>query len=127
MPRDAWTPDRRRSDRQDVSFPLQARFDDNLALVSVRQLGTGGMIVETAHPLPAGRAVRVTLSTAADSLGPIDGRVAHSRLLLTQRDAAAPVYLTGVAFGAVTHEHAAGILAWLSAPPTDGRGFTDPS
>jgi hypothetical protein len=120
MPRDAWTPDRRRTDRQDVSFPLQARFDDNDALVSVRQLGMGGMIVETPHPLPAGRSVRVTLRTDADTLGPIDGRVAHSRLLLTQRQETVPVYLTGVAFGQVSHEHAAGIRAWLS-PPADER------
>lgn len=120
MVRDAWTPDRRRTNRQDVAFPLHARFDDSDTRVNVRQLGMGGMIVETVHPLPAGRAVRVTLGTDAQLLGPIDGRVAHSRLLLTQRREPSPVYLTGVAFGEITSEQAAGIDAWLSAPPCDG-------
>ena len=120
MSRDAWTPERRRSDRQDVVFALHARLDDNDTRVTVRQLGMGGMIVETSAPLPAGRAVRVTLGTDRESLAPIDGRVAHSRLLLNQRTAA-PVYLTGVAFGHITSAQAAGIKTWLSAP----RAVTD--
>lgn len=114
MSRDAWTPERRRSDRQNVVFTLHAQLDDNDTRVSVRQLGMGGMIVETSAPLPAGRAVRVTLGTETESVGPIDGWVAHSRLLLTQRTAT-PVYLTGVAFGHVTSAQAAAIGAWLSA------------
>lgn len=115
MTRDAWTPERRRSDRRVIPFPLPARIEGSDARAIVCELGEGGMVVESLAPLAAGTSVRVTLGTAPDAVGPIEGHVIHSRLILGRHAGDAPVYLAGVAFRRVTSEEAGRLAAWLSS------------
>lgn len=119
MTPDAWTPDRRRSDRHLLAWSLAARVEGTDAPLAVRELSAGGMVVEVASPLQVGVPLRFTLDSGTDVAGPMEGHVAHSRLILGQH-VDAPVCLVGVAFQHVAPAHADRIAAWLSA--TDRRG-----
>ena len=121
MLRDAWTPDRRRGDRRIVPFPLYAQLLGSDDPVRVRELGPGGMVVEAGRPLPAGAMVSLTLGSGADAIGPMEGHVAHSRLMLPQRHGETPVYLTGVALARMEPDHAVRVAAWLAAIDQHGH------
>jgi hypothetical protein len=117
---DFWTPDRRRSDRRVMPDHYQARLEGMHDPMRVRELGPRGIVVESGRPLTLGDAVRVVLGAAgSDGIGPLQGRVAHSRMLLAQRSGEPPVCLTGIAFDQVRPEHAARIAAVLAE--IDGR------
>jgi hypothetical protein len=122
MPQDAWTPDRRRSDRRRVTFPLMAEVEGIVSPAPVRELGSGGMVVECGRPLPAGARMTFSLGNGADATGPMEGHVAHSRLMLTQRHADTPVYLTGVAFIRIAPDQAARVAGWLAVIDQHGPG-----
>lgn len=122
MLRDAWTPDRRRGDRRIVTFRLHAQIEGTDAPARVRELGPGGMVIEAGRPLPAGAAVIFSLGDDADAIASMEGHVAHSRLMLTQRHDEPPVYLTGVAFARVAPDQAARVALWLAAIDHHGRG-----
>jgi hypothetical protein len=124
MRRDPWTPDRRRGSRRVVPFLLHARIDGTPAPVRIRQLGPGGMVVESPHPLLAGAAVTVSLGTGPKAVEPLQGQVAHCRLRLTFRPNEPAVYLVGVAFAQVTPVDAARIAAWLG--DIDDHGGSEP-
>ena len=115
MPRTLWTPDRRRGDRRLVPFLLHAHMQGADAPVRVHELGPGGMVVESARPLMAGDRVTFTLGSGADATGPMEGYVAHSRLILARRDGESPVCLAGVAFEHVTAVQWDRVAAWLAA------------
>ena len=86
----------------------------------VRELGPGGIVIESNRPLALGDAVRIVLGEAEpDGIGPLEGHVVHSRMLLAQRSGAAPVCLTGIAFEQVRPEHAGRLAAVLA--DIDGR------
>jgi hypothetical protein len=119
MPHDSWTPDRRRGNRRVVPFPLHARIHGTAEPVSVQELGPGGVVVESPCPLMAGAAVTLSLGTEPEGIGPLQGHVAHCRLLLPFRQGDRPMYLAGVAFDQITPVDAARIAAWLG--DIDGR------
>jgi len=86
----------------------------------VREMGPGGIVIESARPLALGDIVRFVLGEAGpDGIGPMEGHVAHSRMLLAQRSGALPVCLAGVTFDRVRPEHAARIATVLAE--IDGR------
>jgi len=120
MPRDSWTPDRRRGNRRVVPFPLHARIQGTAEPVSVQELGPGGMVVESPHALMAGDVVTFSLGTETQGIGPLKGHVAHCRLILPFRHGEPPVYLAGVAFEHVTPVDSARIAGWLG--DMDDRG-----
>lgn len=121
MLRDAWTPDRRRGDRRPVRLPLPVHIEGFDSPAHVCELGPGGMVLQTGGPLPAGSAVVFSLGLGADSSGPIEGRVTHSRLMLPQRHGDPPAYLTGVAFAHVTPDQADRVAGWLTAIDQHGH------
>lgn len=116
----SWVPDRRRSDRLLTPDHWQAWVAGVNGPMRVRELGPGGIVIESRLPLTLGDAVKVVLGAGGtDSIGPLQGKVAHSRMLLAQRSGEPPVCLTGVAFDQVKPEHAARIAAVLA--DIDGR------
>jgi hypothetical protein len=122
MLRDAWTHDRRRGDRRLVSFLLEAHIDGAESPARVRELGVGGMVVQAARAWPAGAIVSFSLGSGAEATGRMEGHVAHSRLMLSQRHEGSPVYFTGVAFARVTPDQVARVAAWLAAIDQRGSG-----
>ena len=90
------------------------------APLPVREMGSGGIVIESARPLLRGEAMRFVLhAPGADGIGPMEGHVAHSRMLLAPRSGAPPVCLAGVTFDRVEPEHAARLAAVLA--DIDGR------
>jgi len=114
MIRDGWAPDRRRADRRVVSFPLQVLVENGGDPMRVRELGTGGMVLEATRPLVSGGSLVFRLGSAGDTISPMRGRVAHSRLLLPTRIGEPPSYLVGVTFEHVTADHDAHIARLLA-------------
>jgi hypothetical protein len=120
---DGWAPDRRRSNRRLVPYPYRVWLDGADEPMRVRELGPGGIVIESARPLMRAAAVLVVLGTnGADGIGPLQGHVAHSRMLLAQRSGEPPVCLTGIAFDGVSPTHAARIATVLAdIDRQDGR------
>lgn len=112
---DAWTPDRRRADRRPVTFLFHATVAGEDAPWRVHELSPGGMVVESHRPLAAGDGLTFTLGRGDDAIGPVGGRVAHSRLILSVRYGEAPACLAGVAFEHVTTAQAAQLARVLHA------------
>ena len=112
---DAWTPDRRRADRRPVTFPFHAAVAGEDTPWRVHELSPGGMVVESRRPLAAGDCLTFTLGTGDDAIGPMDGHVAHSRLILAVRYGEPPACLAGVAFEHVTTAQAAQLARVLHA------------
>ena len=111
----SWAPDRRRSDRRLMPDHYRAWVEGVDDPMPVREMGPGGIVIESARPLALGDTVRFVLGAAGpDGIGPIEGHVAHSRMLLVQRSGAAPVCLAGVAFDRVSPEHAARVATVLA-------------
>ena len=112
---DSWAPDRRRSDRRLLPDDYQVWLDGADEPMRVRELGPGGIVIESARPLTLGDAVQFVLGAAGpDGIGPMRGHVAHSRMLLAQRSGEPPVCLTGIAFDRVEPQHAARIATVLA-------------
>ena len=115
MRQDSWTPDRRRSDRRLLPYRYLVWVEGANDPMRVRELGPGGIVIESARPLALGDAVNFVLGAAGpDGIGPMRGHVAHSRMLLAQRSGEPPVCLTGVAFDLVGPAHAARIATVLA-------------
>jgi hypothetical protein len=119
MIRDGWAPDRRRGDRRVVALSLQVLVESGGDLMRVHELGAGGMVLESTRPLASGGPLVFRLGLAGDTVGPIQGRVAHSRVLLPKRVGEPASYLAGVTFEHVTADHAAHIARLLAT--IDGR------
>lgn len=114
MMRDGWAPDRRRADRRVVSFSLQVVVESGSDPMRVHELSAGGMVLEATRPLVAGGPLVFRLGLDRDTVGPMRGRVAHSRLLLPKRVGEPPSYLAGVTFEHVTADQAAHIARLLA-------------
>jgi hypothetical protein len=118
-----WRPERRRTERHAVTFPLHVRLDggDGVRL-PVRGLSITGMVFESAEPLPTGSALVFTLDPPEQhgaGIGPIRGQVVHSRLVLPASASGAQVYVAGVAFAPVpadTRDRIARLLASVDDP-----------
>ncbi len=115
---DAWSLDRRRSERREVPFPLYARLagaDDATvpSTMRVSGLSVGGMVLDSSAPLPVDHRLSIVLAAPGGDIGPIAGRVVHSRMLLGTRSQAAPTYVAGVAFEAPSADTIAAIEALL--------------
>ena len=98
---ESWRPERRRTPRHPVSFPLHARVGDGVAeVLPVRGLSITGLVVESPEALPAGRLLSFTLEPddRLAAIGPVEGRVVHSRLVLPARPDGASTYVAGIAF-----------------------------
>lgn len=108
---DPWSPERRRNERREIPFPLHARvvggdvenatgtpLAAQTAPLRVSGLSVGGMVVESPAAFPVGRRLVLMLDAPDAALGPLPGRVVHSRLLLGQGPGAAPTYVAGIAF-----------------------------
>ncbi len=103
---DAWSPERRRNERRDVPFPLYAQIIDSTAgapaaeplRVRVSGVSVGGLVLESATLLPVDLRVSLTLASPDTDIGPLKGRIVHSRLMLAPRGDAAPSYVAGLAF-----------------------------
>lgn len=125
---DAWSLDRRRSERRDVPFPLHARLvgtgdaiEPSTARVS--GLSVGGMVIDSPAPLSVDDRLSIVLSAPGGDIGPIAGRIVHSRMLLGARSQAEPTYVAGVAFEVPSAEAIAAIEALLfslAGPPAPG-------
>jgi len=112
---DGWVPDRRRSDRRLVPDDYQVWLAGVDTPIRVRELGPGGIVIESSRPLTPGDAVHVVLAAnGPDRIGPLQGHVAHSRMLLAQRSGEPPVCLTAIAFDQVGPGQAARIAAVLA-------------
>lgn len=123
-----WAPDRRRVDRRVVSFSLQVLVESGGAPLQVHDLSAGGMVLEATRPLVAGAPLVFRLGNDRDTVGPMQGRVAHSRVLLPQRAGEPPSYLAGVTFEQVTADQAAHIARLLaSIDERRARRSQDPS
>lgn len=96
--RDSWTPDRRRADRRRVPFPMTATHLDTGVQWPVIEVGRLGIVIEAPGPLSVGTTVTVRVDADATSMGPLEARIAHSRLLLGARGTR-PIYLAGLSFG----------------------------
>jgi hypothetical protein len=99
-----WRPERRRSERHAVTFPLHVRLDGADARLPVRGLSITGMVFESAEPLPTGSPLVFTLDPPEQhgtGIGPISGHVVHSRLVLPASATGRRVYVAGVAFAPV--------------------------
>ncbi len=116
---DAWAPDRRRSDRRRVPPSYQARLQGQQEPMRVCELGPGGMVLASPRPWPVGESLMLILTADTDSIGPIRGRVAHSRVLLAGQLDEPHTCLVGVSFDQVTAEHSARIASLLAE--IDGR------
>ncbi|WP_239492880.1 PilZ domain-containing protein [Luteitalea sp. TBR-22] len=112
---DSWTPDRRRADRRPVTIACHAVVQGEDEPWRVHELSAGGMVVASTRPLAAGDSLRFTLGAGATTIGPLDGHVAHSRLILAVRYGEPPACLAGVAFQHVSPAHAAQLSALLQA------------
>ncbi|HTV01270.1 MAG TPA: PilZ domain-containing protein [Luteitalea sp.] len=98
---ETWRPERRRTPRHPVSFPLHARVGDGVGdVLPVRGLSITGLVVESPEALPAGRLLSFTLEPddRLEAIGPVDGRVVHSRLVLPVRAGGVSTYVAGIAF-----------------------------
>ncbi len=100
-----WSPERRRDERREVPFPLYAHViglagDAAEASLGVRVSGVsvGGLVLESSTHLSVGRRVSLTLAGPDGEIGPIEGRVVHSRLVLAPRADTPPSYVVGIAF-----------------------------
>lgn len=112
---DAWTPDRRRADRRPVTFAYHAFVEGEELPWRVHELSAGGMVVESTRPLIAGDDLRFILGSGETAIGPIEGHVAHSRLILAVRFGEPPACLAGVAFEHVPAGPAAQLAQLLKA------------
>jgi hypothetical protein len=117
---DAWSPDRRRNERREVPFPLYAHLRDGTSAqpaasraVRVSGLSVGGLVIESSALLPLGHHVSLTLETPDGEIGPLTGRVVHSRLVFPPHDAVASSYVAGVAFDVLSADVIAAIEALL--------------
>ena len=120
MPQDFWAPDRRRSDRRLMPDDYRVCVEGADTPMRVRELGPGGIVIESARPWPMGDAVQFRLGAAgSDGIGPMQGHVAHTRMLLPRRAGEPAVCLTGIAFDRVGPECAARIATVLA--DIDGR------
>ncbi len=113
-PRDPWTPDRRRGDRRLVPFELYAQVRGVERPVPVRELAPGGMVIAARQPVKAGERLTLTIVGGERVVGPFEGRVAHSRLMLGHGSGEPAVYLAGIAFAPLTAAQAACISTWLA-------------
>ena len=118
-----WRPERRRTERHTVTFPLHARLDGVSGVrLPVRGLSTTGMVLESTEPLETGRALVFTLAPPEQrdaAIGPVAGRVVHSRLVLSASASGRSVYVAGVAFDpvpAATRDRIARLLASVEDP-----------
>lgn len=111
---DAWSPDRRRGHRHRVPFPLHARIEGEAEPMDVRELGPGGMVVQSVRPLKLGTPVRFQLGAGPDAIGPLEGAIAHSRMLLTGRVGGPADCRAGVVFTRVHPDQAASIARLLA-------------
>ena len=116
MRQDSWAPDRRRTDRRLVPYDFEVRIEGLGAPLRVRELGSGGMVIESSGPLGLGDVLVFTLGgpTGAGAIGPMQGHVAHSRLLLAKRVGEVPACLAGVAFDNLTPDQSARIATVLA-------------
>lgn len=89
-----WMPDRRRELRIDLLADLQGHLITLDEQVTVRQVGLGGMTIETTAPLSP-RVVHDFRLTLGGETVIIKGRVMHSRVSVKQD---AVTYLSGVQF-----------------------------
>ena len=112
---DSWTPDRRRAYRRPVTFPFHARVQGEDEPWRVHELSPGGMVVESTRPLAAGDWLTFTLGTGPQAIGPLEGHVAHSRLILAVRYGEPPACLAGVAFEHVSAAQAGQLADVLRA------------
>ncbi len=114
-----WNPDRRRSERRALPFPLYARLHaaaGNAAgptTVRVSGLSVGGLVLEAPALLPVGDQVALTIEAPGAVALDVGGRVVHTRLLLPSRVDAAATFVTGVAFGTLPAETRAAIEVLL--------------
>jgi hypothetical protein len=113
---DSWAPDRRRTDRRVVPYRSEVNVAGLAAPLRLRELGSGGMVIESASPLGLGDGLVFTLAATANGgvIGPMHGHVAHSRLLLAKRFGDVPACLAGVAFDHLTPEQSAQIATVLA-------------
>lgn len=116
---DAWAPDRRRSDRRRVPPSYEAQLQGQQEPLRVCELGPGGLVLASPRPRPVGESLLLVLTADTDSIGPICGHVAHSRVLLARRPDEPHTCLVGVSFDQVTAEHSARIARLLAE--IDGR------
>jgi hypothetical protein len=99
--RDGWSPDRRRADRRRVPAPLTVTHLDTGARWPVVDIGRLGLVIELDRAMPQGAAFACAFGDDTIEVGPVDGRVAHCRLLLGA-PGATPRYLAGISFGTLT-------------------------
>ena len=111
---DAWSPDRRRAQRRSVPFPLYVQIDGEVEPMRVRELGPGGMVIQSARPLKRGTTVRLQLGAGPDAIGQLEGLIAHSRVLLAGRIGEPPDCRAGVVFTRVHPDQAASIAQLLT-------------
>lgn len=111
---DAWAADRRRSDRRRAPLGYEVRIEGADTPVRVRELGPGGMVLASPRPRTAGEPLVFVLTTGTDCIGPMRGRVAHSRVLLARRLGEPPTCLVGVSFDQVTADQSARIARVLA-------------
>ncbi len=111
---DAWAPDRRRADRHRVPSSYEARLDGEEGPLRVCELGPGGIVLASPRRRLVGESLVLTVGTGLDRIGPIRGRVAHSRVLLAGRPDEPPTCLVGVSFDQVTAEQSARIASLLA-------------
>jgi hypothetical protein len=111
---DGWAPDRRRADRRIVTYTCQARVEGEADPMRVGDLSAGGMVIESPRPLVAGVGLTFVLETEVETIGPLRGQVAHSRLVLAARAGDTHTCIAGVAFDVVTADQAAAIARVLA-------------
>lgn len=99
--RDGWSPDRRRADRRPVKARLTATLLDTGERWPVVDIGRLGLVIQLDRAIPQGAPFVCAFGDDAVEVGPVDGRVAHCRLLLDTHEAT-PRYLAGISFGTLT-------------------------
>ncbi len=107
MPRlPAWTHERRRSLRVDVParVPLEVRRIDTDTPVSLRQIGTGGLVVTGHEALHPESPYDVQVSVEGHRTLHLEGRVVYSRATMAVDAARRAVYVSAVAFENVTED-----------------------
>jgi len=111
---DGWAPDRRRADRRIVTYVCQARIEGEAEPMRVGDLSAGGMVLESPRPLIAGAELAFVLETEVETIGPLRGHVAHSRLVFAARAGDRHSCIAGVAFERVTADQSAAIARVLA-------------
>ena len=103
-----------------MPFPLYAHLRDETSAeptasraVRISGLSVGGLVIESSALLPLGHDLSLMLETPDGAIGPLAGRVVHSRLVFPPHDAVASSYVAGVAFESPSAEAIAAIEALL--------------